>query len=47
MVFAGSYACVIALKTFAHGWATPLLAMDRLGDHRGIVLERANHLVLA
>ena len=47
MVFAGSYACVIALKTFAHGWATPLLAMDRLGDHSVVVVERTNDLVLA
>jgi hypothetical protein len=40
MVFGGRVdACVMAPKTFAHGWAT-LAAMDRPSDHSGIVVER-------
>ena len=38
-------ACVMAPKTFAHGWAT-LAAMDRPRDHSGIVLERPDDRML-
>ena len=46
MVFGGRVdACVMAPKTFAHGWAT-LAAMDRPRDHGGIVVERTDDWML-
>ena len=42
---AGSNARVMPRKTFTHGGAT-VLAMDRPGDQRGIIVERANDRML-